>query len=94
MDTHVDDLLAVLEFEDVRDAVLVGHSYGGMVITACERVGAAGSRAWCTSTRWCRGRECAYDLMDPAITAQLRLAVDEHGDGWRVPAGPGVACSG
>ena len=58
LDTHVADLLAVLEFEDVRDAVLVGGSYGGMVITAaCERVWSRpGRRAWCTSTRWCRGR--------------------------------------
>lgn len=34
LDTHVTDLLSVLFFEDVRDAVLVGHSYGGVVIAA------------------------------------------------------------
>ncbi|MEV5706642.1 alpha/beta hydrolase [Actinoallomurus sp. NPDC052274] len=33
LDTHVDDVLAVLAAERVADAVLVGHSYGGMVIT-------------------------------------------------------------
>lgn len=31
--THVDDVLAVLAAEELRAAVLVGHSYGGMVIT-------------------------------------------------------------
>lgn len=31
--THVEDILAVLRYEDLRDVVLVGHSYGGMVIT-------------------------------------------------------------
>jgi pimeloyl-ACP methyl ester carboxylesterase len=30
--THIQDIVAVLEYEDVRHAVLVGHSYGGMVI--------------------------------------------------------------
>ncbi|MBZ4422368.1 alpha/beta fold hydrolase [Myxococcus sp. RHSTA-1-4] len=31
--THVQDIVQVLEHEDLRDVVLVGHSYGGMVIT-------------------------------------------------------------
>ncbi|MFE9118843.1 alpha/beta fold hydrolase [Streptomyces sp. NPDC007172] len=33
LDTHIEDVLAVLAFERVTDAVLVGHSYAGMVIT-------------------------------------------------------------
>jgi pimeloyl-ACP methyl ester carboxylesterase len=44
LDLHIDDIVAVLHSEDLRDVVLVGHSYGGMVITgvadrAAERVG-------------------------------------------------------
>ena len=38
LDTHVLDVANVLGYEDLQDAVLVGHSYGGMVITgAAER---------------------------------------------------------
>jgi pimeloyl-ACP methyl ester carboxylesterase len=33
LDTHIDDVLGVIEDEDLADIVLVGHSYGGMVIT-------------------------------------------------------------
>jgi pimeloyl-ACP methyl ester carboxylesterase len=33
LSTHVTDIVNVLIFEDLRDVVLVGHSYGGMVIT-------------------------------------------------------------
>ncbi|MFN2564158.1 MAG: alpha/beta fold hydrolase [Gemmatimonadaceae bacterium] len=33
LSTHVTDIVNVLLFEDLRDVVLVGHSYGGMVIT-------------------------------------------------------------
>ena len=29
---HIEDIVAVLEYEDLHDVVLVGHSYGGMVI--------------------------------------------------------------
>src|SRR5690242_5116821 len=33
LDTHIQDVLNVLEFEDLEEAILVGHSYAGMVIT-------------------------------------------------------------
>jgi pimeloyl-ACP methyl ester carboxylesterase len=41
---HIEDIAAVLAFEDLRDVILVGHSYGGMVITGtadrvADRVG-------------------------------------------------------
>jgi pimeloyl-ACP methyl ester carboxylesterase len=44
LDTHITDVAAVLEWRDLTDVVLVGHSYGGMVITgvaeqAAERIG-------------------------------------------------------
>lgn len=42
--THVDDVAHLIEWEDLRDVVLVGHSYGGVVITGvadrlAERLG-------------------------------------------------------
>jgi pimeloyl-ACP methyl ester carboxylesterase len=33
LDTHIHDVIAMLTAEGVEDAVLVGHSYAGMVIT-------------------------------------------------------------
>src|SRR5262249_7881771 len=33
LETHIADVLAVLEIEDLRDVILIGHSYGGMVAT-------------------------------------------------------------
>ena len=44
LELHIADVVAVLDYEDLRDVILVGHSYGGMVITgvadrAAERVG-------------------------------------------------------
>lgn len=33
LETHIADVLGVLEAEDLRDVVLIGHSYGGMVAT-------------------------------------------------------------
>ncbi|HTR69035.1 MAG TPA: alpha/beta hydrolase [Mycobacteriales bacterium] len=44
LDTHITDVVKLLYFWDLREVVLVGHSYGGMVITgiadrAADRVG-------------------------------------------------------
>jgi pimeloyl-ACP methyl ester carboxylesterase len=33
LDTHIDDIVRLLHDEDLADVILVGHSYGGMVIT-------------------------------------------------------------
>jgi pimeloyl-ACP methyl ester carboxylesterase len=39
LDTHIEDVVAMLAAERIDDAVLVGHSYGGMVISgAADRV--------------------------------------------------------
>ncbi|HMO69596.1 MAG TPA: alpha/beta fold hydrolase, partial [Novosphingobium sp.] len=33
LDTHIEDIARLLHFEDLTDAILVGHSYGGMIVT-------------------------------------------------------------
>ena len=33
LDTHINDIVNTILFEDLHDIILVGHSYGGMVIT-------------------------------------------------------------
>ncbi|MCB2059653.1 MAG: alpha/beta fold hydrolase [Novosphingobium sp.] len=33
LDTHIADIVNILFFHDLRDVILAGHSYGGMVIT-------------------------------------------------------------
>jgi len=44
LDFHITDIVKTLEYEDLRNVILVGHSYGGMVITgvadrATDRIG-------------------------------------------------------
>ena len=51
LDTHVTDVVNLLRYEDLHDVVLVGHSYGGLVVTAAaDRVPGAGRGAGRTST--------------------------------------------
>ncbi|MGH9096428.1 MAG: alpha/beta fold hydrolase [Acidimicrobiales bacterium] len=44
LDMHIRDVVTMLQFEDLHEVILVGHSYGGMVVTgvadrASERIG-------------------------------------------------------
>jgi len=44
LEMHIQDIASVLHYEDLHDVILVGHSYGGMVITgaadrAADRIG-------------------------------------------------------
>lgn len=44
LDTHITDIVRILEVDDLTEVILVGHSYGGMIITgvadrATDRVG-------------------------------------------------------
>jgi len=44
LDLQINDVVSLLHYEDLRDVILVGHSYGGMVVTgvadrATDRIG-------------------------------------------------------
>ena len=42
LDTHVRDITSLLDYEDLHNVILVGHSYGGMVISGVAET--AGTR--------------------------------------------------
>lgn len=48
LDAHIDDVVNLLHSEDLKEAVIVGHSYGGMVITgiADRAAGRVGHRVY------------------------------------------------
>lgn len=48
LDTHITDVAELLEYEDLTGVILVGHSYGGMVITgvADRKAGRVGHRVY------------------------------------------------
>jgi pimeloyl-ACP methyl ester carboxylesterase len=51
LDTHVEDVVACLDYGGGNDVVLVGHSYAGQVIAARRPAGRRRSIAWFISTR-------------------------------------------
>jgi pimeloyl-ACP methyl ester carboxylesterase len=88
LETHIQDVVNVLFYEDLRDVVLVGHSYGGNVIT--------GVADRCPE----RLRQLVY--LDAATPSAGQAPADsspgrreaherrarEGDDGWKIPPGP------
>jgi pimeloyl-ACP methyl ester carboxylesterase len=86
LDTHTTDVVNVIEFEDLRDVVLAGHSYGGMVISGvAERVPERLARLIYLDALVPRDGESAFDLQDPSIQRQVARRVAEEGEGWLFP---------
>src|SRR5262249_14915783 len=85
--THIRDVVGLLDSEDLHSVVLVGHSYGGMVISGAAAL--AGDRiahlVYFDAVVPRKG-QCLIDTLGAqwgdAITARAR----KGGDGWRVPS--------
>jgi pimeloyl-ACP methyl ester carboxylesterase len=89
LDTHIADMLAVLQFEDLHDVVLVGHSYGGMVATGvADRAAARITQLVYLDAFVPRDGQCLFDLVPAATRANNLEAVRSRGDGWRIPLNP------
>ena len=78
LEAHVEDVVQHLEFDDLRDVVLVGHSYGGMVVTgAADRVPERIERIVYVDAFVPQDGESLFDLAGPEVTGFLRgSAVD------------------
>jgi pimeloyl-ACP methyl ester carboxylesterase len=81
LETHIQDVLAEMAAQHVEDAVLVGHSYGGMVITAvADRVaGQVDSLVYIDALVPHHGESCWALVNDEE--RQWYLGVDETGYG-------------
>ena len=89
LETHVTDLVNLLRYEDLTDAVLVGHSYGGLVITgAADRVPERVRHLVYVDTGPLPDGSSQADFAGPEERARNQALVEETGEGWRLPPPP------
>jgi pimeloyl-ACP methyl ester carboxylesterase len=86
LDTHIDDIVGVLEFEDLSDVVVVAHSYGGMPVAgAMERIA---DRVRCVvwlDAHMPKAGESVFDLIGPERAERMTSMAAADGQGWFVP---------
>ena len=86
LETHITDVLNVIRYEDLRDIVLIGHSYGGMVATGV----ADRARDRITQLIYLDAfvPEDGQSLFDLNGSRDQMMKAAAAGDGWRAPPMP------
>lgn len=83
LDTHIEDIVSLLRYEDLTDVMLVGWSYGGMVVAgAADRVPERIGHIVYLDSDAPRDGETS---VPPGRLAAREDLARAHGDGWRVP---------
>ena len=86
LETHIADVIGLLEAEDLSEVVLVGHSYAGMVVTGvADRAARRVARLVYLDAVVPRDRQCLYDRAPPQLRANWEEQARLGGEGWRVP---------
>jgi pimeloyl-ACP methyl ester carboxylesterase len=89
LDTHIDDVVNLIKWEELSDVVLCGHSYGGCVISGVadripDRIGALVY----LDAFVLKNGHCLHDTLPPEQrNLQMELTAN-HGEGWKVPPIP------
>ena len=88
LETHIQDMLGVLKYEDLRDVVLLAHSYGGMVATAvADRARDRIAQLIYLDAFVPKNGQSLTDLVPPPVRQAMQDSV-KSGDGWRLAPNP------
>lgn len=86
MSTHIQDIVAVIEYEDLENVILVGHSYSGMVVTgASEKIAHRLSHLVLLDAFVPEDGQALKDIV-PDLYQALKVSSDLEGEGWMIPA--------
>jgi pimeloyl-ACP methyl ester carboxylesterase len=87
LETHIEDILNVIKYEDLREVVLIGHSYGGMVASGvADRARERIAQLIYLDAFVPRDGQSLFDFIEPDRSRMRALA--RAGDGYRVPPNP------
>ncbi len=85
LDTHIADVANLMIWEDLRDIVLVGHSYGGVVVRhVADRLSNRIRSLIYLDAFVPENGKALFDYLPDNGESDRKLAM-AHGDGWRVP---------
>jgi pimeloyl-ACP methyl ester carboxylesterase len=89
LDTHITDVVNLIEFEDLHDVVLLGHSYAGLVVTgAADRIPERIAQLVYLDTGAFPDGTVLVDSFAPETRRYVERQVEELGAGWRFPMPP------
>ncbi len=88
LETHIQDVVSLLTFEDLSDVILIGHGYGGMVISgAAEQAAQRITRLVYFDAFVPQDGQSCFDI-SPGSRIWYYQQANRSGDGWLVPPPP------
>jgi pimeloyl-ACP methyl ester carboxylesterase len=89
LETHITDVVNLVEFEGLQGIVLLGHSYGGLVVTGvADRIPERISQLVYLDTAPLPDGTSLIETFPPEARTHIERQVEELGDGWRFPMPP------
>ena len=89
LDTHIQDILNVIKYEGLKNFILIGHSYGGMVATGVADIaGEIISRLVYLDAFVPLDGQCLFDLVPKENRERSVEITKKIGDGWKLPPNP------
>ena len=86
LETHIEDVLRVLAYEDLSNVILVGHSYAGVVVTAvADRVPHRLARLVYLDAVVPKNGQSLLDCAGAEFRKRIEDEVRTEGEGWRIP---------
>lgn len=86
LDMHITDVVNLITYEELREVVLVGHSYAGMVITGvADRIPERIARLVYVDTAPLPDGVAQIEFNPPEARRAQEQQVAEQGEGWRLP---------
>ena len=89
LDTHIRDVIAMIEMEHLDDIILIGHSYGGMVATGvADRARARIAQLVYLDAFAPMDGQAIFDLVPPDIAEKMRAGAAASPSGYGIPSNP------
>jgi pimeloyl-ACP methyl ester carboxylesterase len=88
LETHIDDVVNLIQWEELSDVVLCGHSYGGCVVSGvADRVWQRIRALVYLDAFVLQNGQSLHDTLPPA-QKNRQLEAAARGEGWKVPPIP------
>lgn len=86
LETAAQDIINVIDYEELRDVYLVGHSFGGQVAaTVVDRIPEKIKRLVFLDGGWPENGRSVFDSLPPDVRASRYKTIEEKGGGVGVP---------
>ena len=94
LETHVQDIINVIRFNDLKNVVLVGHSYAGLTLApVLDRIAERLRHVVYLDALLVHSGECAMDIIPPEEVGRRMLkAAHDGGISMPVPTGAHFSC--